>query len=130
MTATTALTAVELARRILAGERDFSGTTLGTNNDLGSLAEYDELLAYLRGQDLRNSPVVAEGADWHGITAPGLFFQAAKLSGANLSGADLERADLRRAELPGANLSGANLSGATLIVARLMGANLEGATLR
>src|SRR5437667_12469806 len=121
MAATTALTAAELARRILAGERDFSGTTLGADNDLWSLAEYDEMLAYLRGQDLRNSPVIAEGADWRGLTAPGLFFQAAKLSGANLSGANLQRADLRRAQLPGANLGGADLSGATLIVARLMG---------
>jgi hypothetical protein len=74
--------------------------------------------------------VIGEGADWQGLVAPGLFFQAAKLAEANLSQADLQGADLRRAELVGAQLVDADLSGATLVVARLMQANLQHASLR
>lgn len=124
------ITAAELAQRILSGERNFTETRLIGDPNLAALENYVELLSYLRAQDLRNVPVIAEGSDWQGLLAPGLFFQAAKLSGANLSQANLQRADLRRAELVGARLVGADLSGATLVVARLMKANLLGASLR
>jgi uncharacterized protein YjbI with pentapeptide repeats len=130
MTELTSITVADLAQRILNGERDFSATRLSGDGNLAALAGYADLLSYLRAQDLRNAPVVAEGADWQRLVAPGLFFQAAKLSDANLSGADLRGADLRRAELVGAQLVGADLSGATLVVARLMKANLQDASLR
>jgi uncharacterized protein YjbI with pentapeptide repeats len=126
----TSITVADLAQRILSGERDFAGTRLTGDANLGALESYEDLLAYLRAQDLRNAPVIADGSDWHDLSAPGLFFQAAKLAGANLTHANLQRADLRRAELVGAQLVGADLSGATLVVARLMKANLQGACLR
>jgi uncharacterized protein YjbI with pentapeptide repeats len=124
------ITIADLAHRILSGERDFSMTRLAGDGNLAALANYAALLTYLRAQDLRNAPVIAEGSDWQGLVAPGLFFQAAKLSEANLSQADLRGADLRRAELVGARLVGADLSGATLVVARLMKADLQNASLR
>jgi uncharacterized protein YjbI with pentapeptide repeats len=126
----TSISVADLAKRIIDGERDFSDTRLSGDANLGALPSYADLLAYLRGQDLRNSPLIAERADWSGLSAPGVFFQATKLSGANLSRANLQGADLRRAELVEAQLVDADLSGATLVVARLMKANLQGASLR
>lgn len=120
----------ELIRRILAGERDFSGTRLRPEEaNLAALEGYQELLAYLRAQDLRTTPLSAERADWRFLGAPGLFCQAARLAGADLSGAVLRGADLRRADLTGARLRDADLTHALLTHQRLHGADLTGARL-
>ncbi|MPZ13737.1 MAG: hypothetical protein GEU73_04825 [Chloroflexi bacterium] len=124
------LTLEELARRLMDGERDFSSTRLAPGSDLGSTDRYAELLDYLRGQDLRATPVIGERADWRGIRAPSLYLQSARLAGAELTGADLRGADLRRSDLTGATLAGADLSEATLIGSRLMNAVLQEAVMR
>lgn len=124
------LTAGELARRIIAGEREFSETRLTDGDRLEEHAEYRQLVAYLATQDLRASPLIAERAEWPGLRARGLVLGAARLAGADLSGADLREADFRRADLSGAKLTRADLSGATMIGARLMGVDLGEATMR
>jgi uncharacterized protein YjbI with pentapeptide repeats len=120
----------ELIRRILAGERDFSGTRLRPEEaNLAALEGYQELLAYLQTQDLRAAPLVAERVDWRFLSAPGLVCQAARLAGADLSGAVLRGADLRRADLTGACLRDADLTHALLTHQRLQEADLSGARL-
>src|SRR5688572_13542862 len=112
MVSLTMLTADELVRRILAGERSFGGTQIPA--DKGNLAAaegFAEMNAYLLTQDLREQPIEAQGVDWRGLQAPGLYFLGSKLAGADLSGANLEGADLRRADLTGGRLRDANLRG-------------------
>lgn len=126
----------ELIHRALAGERDFAGTRLRSEEAaLEELEGYPELLAYLRAQDLRAAPFIAEGADWRGLRASGLVCQAARLAGADLSAAVLRSADLCRTDLTHAllthqRLHGADLSGARLCSADLYEANLTDAVLR
>jgi uncharacterized protein YjbI with pentapeptide repeats len=119
----------EFVRKVLSGERDFTNTRLAPDTDLSKTDAYPELVTYLQGQDLRNSPVIAEGADWRGLRAPRLVITA-KLAGANLSGADLRDAEVTRSDLSGAALDGADLRGANLSVSRCMKANLTGALLQ
>jgi uncharacterized protein YjbI with pentapeptide repeats len=125
----TELTVDEFVRKVLAGERDFTNTSLAPDTDLAKNEAYPELVAYLQEQDLRNSPVVADGADWRGLRAPRLMITA-KLAGANLTGADLRDAEVTRSDLSGASLEGADLRGANLSVSRCMKANLTGARLQ
>jgi uncharacterized protein YjbI with pentapeptide repeats len=127
----TEITAADLVKRILDGERDFANTRMpAAKGDIVSQDGFAELNAYLQGQDLRENPVIATGADWQGVQASGLFFQTCKLAGANLAGADLRDADFRRADLSGANLRGANVSGATFVGCRLMEADFTDAIMR
>ena len=127
----TQITAGELVRRLLQGERDFSRTRLAAGDaDLSAAEGYAEMNAYLQGlQDLRENPITAAGADWRGIRAPGLYFLGARMSGVDLRGADLRDADIRRADLSGANLQGADVSGAVFIGTRLMESDFSGATM-
>lgn len=125
----TELSVDEFVRKVLAGERDFTNTRFAPGTDLSANAAYPELIAYLQGQDLRNSPVVADGVDWRGLIAPRLVITA-KLAGADLSRADLRDAEVTRSDLSGASLEGADLRGANLSVSRCMKANLNGARLQ
>ncbi len=121
----------ELLQRTIDGERDFSHTQLsGEERALDAQEGYSELLAYLRAQDLRAEPLVAEGADWSGLRAHDLFLPFSKLSGVDLTGADLRGAELRRADLSRSTLRGTDLSGASMIVCNLQGADLTEALLR
>lgn len=124
------ITGKELIRRILEGERDFSRTRLKPETSLHEEEGFREMNAYLQKQDLRTTPVIAEGADWWGLRAAGLYFQSARLAGADLSGADLRGADLRRALFNGTKLQKANLEGAILLHARLVDTDLTGANMR
>lgn len=121
----------ELIQRILKGEKDFSRTRLSsTEAPLNQEEGFEEMIAYLHKQDLRNEPVIAEGADWKGLRAPGLFFPSTRFAGADLSGADLRNSDLRRAAFNDAKLQQANLEGATIIHCRFMNTDLSGANMR
>jgi uncharacterized protein YjbI with pentapeptide repeats len=129
----TTITAQELVKRLLDGERDFASTRLAPDQaDLAVQDGFAELNKYLAGlQDLRDNPIIATNVDWSGLRAPGLYFLGAKMTGANLSGADLRDADIRRADLSGgANFRGANVSGAVFIGSRLMESDFSGATMR
>jgi uncharacterized protein YjbI with pentapeptide repeats len=128
----TQITAAELVKRILDGERDFASTHMHADKgDISAQDGFPELNKYLQGQqDLRENPIVATESDWQGVRASGLFFQMCKLSGANLAGADLRDADFRRSDLSGANLRGANVDGATFVGCRLMEADFTGASMR
>ncbi len=126
----TEITANELLRRLLAGERDFASTRINAGQgDLAADPEFAALDEYLRGQDLRETPIVANGVDWRALRAPGLFFMGARLAGADFRGADLRDAEFRRADLSGAKFEGANVSGTNFIGARLMEADFSGATM-
>ena len=124
------ITPSQLVEKLLQGAKEFGGTRMASGSNLAAERDFVQLVAYLSGQDLRASPVLAEEADWAGLQAPGLFLQGTKWARANLKGADLSGADLRRSDMSGVNLSGANLSGATLVGCRMMGADLSGADLR
>lgn len=67
-----------------------------------------------------------EGADFSGLTAPGL---KTRLRFQNLRGAQLYWAMLQNADLSGCNLEGADLRGANLRDTQLVGANLRNADL-
>ena len=121
------MSAAELVQKIRAGERDFTGLQLPPDSDLSKAEGYDALLDYLKGEDLRAAPVLAEGADLRGLKAPRLALSFAKLAGANLKGCNLAGADMRRADFSNADFSGADLTRAVLIGGRFQGANLSGA---
>lgn len=124
--ALTAISGRDLINRILVGERDFTGTVISAaDGALDQESKYQDLIEYLKTQDLRASPVIADGADWRGLRARGLFCRAAKLAGADLSGAELSGAELSGCDLTGANLSGADIHGAFFTHQRLMNANLS-----
>jgi uncharacterized protein YjbI with pentapeptide repeats len=127
----TRITAAELVKRILAGEREFSNTKMEAGQDISAQDGFAQMNAFLAGlTDLRENPINASGADWQGIRANGLFFQTCKLAGANLAGADLRDSDFRRSDLSGANLRGANVSGTTFVGCRLMEADFTDAVMR
>jgi uncharacterized protein YjbI with pentapeptide repeats len=130
-TASITISASDLLRRIMDGERDFDRTRIPQDQaNLESTDGYQALLSYLKEQDMRAAPIKAEGADWHGLRAPDLQLSFSKMSGANLAGAVLQRAEFRRADLSEVNLSGADLRGAVLIGSNLQRSNLQGAIVR
>ena len=116
------MSAGELVQKIRAGERDFTGLQLPPDSDLSKAEGYDALLDYLKGEDLRAAPVLAEGADLRGLKAPRLALSFAKLAGANLKGCNLAGADMRRADFSNADFSqlvfderGLDFTNATLV---------------
>jgi uncharacterized protein YjbI with pentapeptide repeats len=129
MATVTEIASGELVRRILDGERDFGRTRLVADN-LDEANGYQEMLAWLRDQDLRANPLNFEGADWRGVRALGLFWERTRMTGMDLSGADLRDANLRGVDLQKSNLQHANLSGATFVVAKLAGANFRNSVMR
>ncbi|MDP8218298.1 MAG: pentapeptide repeat-containing protein [Candidatus Theseobacter exili] len=124
----------EFIRKILSGERNFSGIELEEGFDLCGDDGFDELQKYLRKSDLKGNPISIEGAKLRHLDADGLYvpflkakgvnLKHAALMGANLEKAQLETADLRYARLSRAMLSGANLKDADLRLADLNLASL------
>jgi uncharacterized protein YjbI with pentapeptide repeats len=130
MVSLTTLTADELVRRILAGERSFSATRISADQgNLAAVDGYADMNAYLLTQDLRDQPIEAHGVDWRGLQAPGLYFLGSKLAGADLSGANLAGADLRRADLTGGRLRDADLRGTVFNQGRFIEVDFTGATM-
>src|SRR5687768_2097054 len=128
----TVISAAELVKKLMAGERDFSNTRIPADKgDLTATDGFEEMNKFLRGlTDLRENPIQANNVDWSGIKARGLHFLGAKMAGANLQGADLRDATIMRADVSGGNFRGANVSGTVFIGARLMEADFTGATMK
>ncbi len=126
----TPISARDLIKRIIAGERDFSSTKLTSDGTTAAEQDVAELNGYLQGQDIRENPILATNADWSGLQAPGIFLQGIRLAGADLSRADLRNADFRRSDLSGIAFRGANVSGTVFVGAKLMNSDFSGATMR
>ncbi len=125
----TSLTGKELMKKLMAGERDFSNTRIAPGDAMLALdPDYPALLSYLRGQDLRTTPIKAEHVDWRSFNAPGMFLEFSLLAGSDFSGAILTDASMRRVDCTGVNFRGANLSRAAFTAARLPEADFSGAT--
>jgi len=129
----------EFIKKILSGERDFSGIELEEGFDLCGDDSFGELQEYLKKCDLKENPINIKGSKLRHLDADGLhlpFVQAngvnlkhAALMGANLENAQLEMSDLRytklsRVKLTNADLRNADLRLADLNLASLIGANL------
>lgn len=133
------VTGDEFIRKLLAGERDFSGVALPDFNLAGHY-RYNELKEYLRRQDFTNAPVKINNCYMVELFAPGVYLPGLKAEKADLRGANFREADLhgsdlresyfRRANLAGSDLSGSNLREADLWRAYMGGANLSRANLR
>jgi uncharacterized protein YjbI with pentapeptide repeats len=128
----TEISAAEIVKRILGGERDFASTRIAADKGDFSRADgFEEANRYLQGQtDLRENPINASGGDWRGVKAVGLFLNALKAPGINLEGADLRDSDFRRSDMSGANFRNANVSGTTFVGCRLMEADFTDAIMR
>ena len=128
MTTMTSISAADVVRRILAGERDFASTRIAAaDGDFAAQSDYAEMNRYLAGlTDLRDNPILLNGIDWSGVRAPGIYLLGAKMAGANFQGADLRDADLRRSDLSGANFRGANVSGSKITNAMFYRSDLRG----
>ena len=135
----------EFVRKVVEGERDFSGIELEKGLDLHNVEGYSEMHEYLFRQDyekkdLKQNPIRINGSSFMYINANSLHMpyliaeganlRGTRLVGANLLRANLERANLATAELQDSYLLGANLSRANLWGAHLERADLEGANLR
>jgi uncharacterized protein YjbI with pentapeptide repeats len=129
----------EFIKKILSGERDFSGIELEEEFDLCGDDAFYELQEYLRKSDLEKNPVNIEGSKLRRLDADGLYLpfvraqgvnlKHAALMGANLENAQLEMSDLRYAKLSRVKLNSANLKNTDLRLADLNLASLTGASL-
>jgi len=129
----------EFIKKILSGERNFSGIELEEGFDLCGDEGFDELQGYLNKCDFKKDPINIEGSKLRHLDADGLYLpfvrakgvnlKHAALMGANLENAQLENADLRYARLARVKLANANLKNADLRLADLNLASLIGATL-
>jgi len=124
----------EIIKKILSGERKFSGIKLEEGFNLSGHEDFGEIQEYLRRQELSKNPLNITDSEFRFVIANGIYLpytlgKRANLGGANLGGANLERAYLWKANLGRANLGGANLERANLWKANLGGANLGGAYL-
>lgn len=130
MVSLTTLTADELIRRILGGERDFRATQIPADKaNLAAADGYAEMNAYLLTQDLRDQPIDAQGVEWRGLQAPGLYFLGSRMAGADLSGGNLAGADLRRADFTGGRLRDADLRRAVFNQGRYIETDFTGAVM-
>jgi uncharacterized protein YjbI with pentapeptide repeats len=132
MTTTTTITAAELMRKTMDGERDFTGSHMPQEQGLFTedRALFDAFNTYMRGQELRANPIIAGESDWRGVRAPGAFLQFTKLPKSDLRGADFRGSELRRADFTESRLQGSDLSGANLMVSGLQRADLSGSIMR
>ena len=129
----------EFIKKILSGERDFSGIELEEGFDLCGEDSFDELQGYFKKCDFKENPINIEGSKLRRLDADGLYlpFVRAKgvnlkhsaLMGANLENAQLEMSDLRYARLSRVKLTNANLKNADLRLADLNLASLIGSSL-
>jgi uncharacterized protein YjbI with pentapeptide repeats len=135
----------EFVKKMLEGERDFSGIELQGRFNLSDYELFQELQDYLLNQNLQKNPVVLNGSEFGALHAEGLYlpfviaehanFGVSHLRGANLEGANLISAQFVSTNLSGANLrytclAEANLYGAMLMEADLYHADLGNANLR
>ena len=115
----------EFLRRLLSGERDFSGIELEEGFDLGGHEGFEELQRHLRASDLESAPVDLSGSRLRRLDADGIYLPYLKAEGAVLKYSALMKADLENACLAGSDLRYVHLA-----LARLDGADLRRADLR
>jgi len=130
---------IEFIKKILSGERNFSGIELEEGFDLCGDDSFNELQAYLKKCDLKENPINIEGSKLRHLDADGIYLpfveakgvnlKHAALMGANLESAQLEMSDLRYARLSKVRLNSADLKNADLRLADLNLASLIGVTL-
>jgi len=143
------LAGLEFIKKLLGGERDFSGIRLDPHFNLSGDDGFADVQKYLSDADLENAPVILEHADLTGVDADGVYLPFLKASGAcfkhatlmeaNLQSSELRNTDFRYAKLPqtnmkacdleGADLRQADLNLATLNTSRLSGTDVAGANL-
>jgi len=129
----------EFIKKILSGERDFSGIELEEGFDLCGDDSFGELQGYLKKCDLKKNPINIGGSKLRRLDADGIYLpfvrakgvnlKHAALMGANLESAQLEMSDLRYSALSRVKLNSANLKNADLRLADLNLASLIGASL-
>lgn len=145
MTPLTYMAGREFCRKILNGERDFSGVRLEEGFDLQSFslrdyADYsrgDTLNRYLEKQNfgLDQSPIIIKSSELVGVNAqrlylPRLVAHGANLKGVNFYGAYLEDSDFTGATLDDVSFGNANLKRARFERAKLVRAKLDTADCR
>ena len=129
----------EFVKKVLSGERDFSGVSLKCF-DLSTHESIQALQTCLTRENLLRFPLILSGSNFFGLDAHNLALpylkgkevdlRKANLGGTNLINSDFGGANLEGAYLRGANLQGAYLNGADLQKAYLNGADLQKAYLK
>ena len=119
----------EIIKKILSGERKFSGIKLEEGFNLSGHEDFGEIQEYLRRQELSKNPLNITDSEFRFVIANGIYLPYTLGKRANLGGANLGGAYLWKANLGGANLERAYLWGANLDRANLWKANLERAYL-
>src|SRR3989344_9191126 len=115
----------EFIRKILAGERDFSGIELEREYNLSEDEQkHEELYRYLRKQDFKNSPLIFKDSWFQNINfspipysrrygsspqSPGLRFPHADCEGAYFVGCDFTSADLSYGNFREGSFNNSNL---------------------
>ncbi len=110
----------EFVRKILSGERDYSGIRLEAGFSLNGHESFNTLQDYLKKQDLRKSPIILSGSKLVDIGASEIHLPFTIAKETRFSDSTFENADFY----------GANFSGASFYDASLFSANLENAILR
>ena len=123
----TRVTEREFIKKVLSGERDFSGIELVDEYDsalpsLTSFFKYNESVAYLIQQDLERNPINLSNSRLSVLKTIGLY-----LPYTNFDSADLEGAYLELANLEGSSFRKSMLGRACFIQANLGGSDFEGA---
>jgi uncharacterized protein YjbI with pentapeptide repeats len=96
----------EFVRKILDGERDFSGIKLEEGFDLSGYEGFEELQRYLKSQPLEKEPIIIHGSILRYVKARNLYLPYVRGNKVSLYGADLGEAILWGADLRGADLRG------------------------
>jgi uncharacterized protein YjbI with pentapeptide repeats len=119
----------ELVKKILAGERDFTGIKLEEGFDLSGYEGFKEMQDYISKHRHDLFPLSFYEAEMKGIKAPGLNLPYVWGTQVNLEHADLSNGSLAAAHFFGANLREANLRNTYLYNAMLGRADLYRANL-
>ena len=117
------LEAPEFIKRVMEGERDFSGIKLTDRDTVDDhIYTFLELGEYLKKQDLKSSPIILDEAELEGIRAGVLWipylranqasFKNAYFPNANFEHGDFRRSSFYNTQLQQANCSNCNFSSA------------------
>lgn len=130
----------EFIKKVLEGERDFSGIKLEKRFDLSGHEGFGELQQYLKAQDFEKRPIILENARLRYVKARGLYLPFVKARNADITGAEFREANLSHsdfgygkfnyAHLENTELSNMNLEYAILKMAHFTNSNLEYSNLK
>lgn len=102
----------EFFKKILAGERDFTGIKLSDLDLTQQRDRLNELNDYLKNRDLSNEPIILNEAELSFIKAGGLWLPYVKANRASFKGGDFSQCNFRCGEFPRASFYRTNLQGA------------------